>query len=791
MGKLYMIGNAHLDPVWMWRWQEGYTEVLQTFKSALDRMNEFPDFKFTSACSLYYAWVEETDPEMFAEIQKRVAEGRWNIVGGWLLQPDCNIPSGESFARHSLFAQRYFKEKFGITVKTGYNVDSFGHNAGLPKILKASGMDNYVYMRPMPHEMEQKDSLFKWEGDDGSFVTAFRIPLFYNVEMKCFDSFEKIKKLSDEEGIDYMLFYGVGNHGGGPTIELINEIEKVKPQDAIYSTPDEYFECVDKSNLNTVKGDLQHHARGCYSAETSVKAGNRKCEQNLLAAERFSVMAGKLSGMEYPNEEINKGWKNVLFNQFHDILGGCSIKSAYKDANYLYGETMAITEKVINKALQKIAWNIDTIGDEELPSYKNKRMRIWEHEKLGTPVVVFNSHPFPVTEAVQVYTYNKWATYITDDEGNVIPHQFVRGEQTNSDDRYITTFVATVPAFGYRVYRVFIEKETDVTFKKQLYVTERSLENSKIKVEFNRRTGEIAKIYDKISGKYIVEKPFGTAILDETNCDTWAHNKKVLGETIGKFKKPKFRILYDGDVLITLRVTSEYKNSTLVRDYTLIPDSNRVTVKARVDFNEKHRTFKLTFPAIGEVTAKIPYGTISKKLGTGEEPCGEWIASCGICVANDSKYGYDTTDTEMRLSILRTAVYCDHFGKRDDLCEYMDLGVHEFSYSVFPYTDNASAQKVADELNFGLKTVMGTFKKGTLPEKYSGLSNKGDNVVVTAIKKCEDSDENIIRVCEMNGKNGEFSAELFSKEIRTELSHNELKTLTESGCQLNLLEWEA
>jgi len=789
MGKLYMIGNAHLDPVWMWRWQEGYTEVLQTFKSALDRMGEFPDFKFTSACSLYYAWIEENDPEMFAEIKKRVSEGRWNIVGGWLLQPDCNIPSGESFARHSLFAQRYFKEKFGITVKTGYNVDSFGHNAGLPKILKASGMDNYVYMRPDRNEMEQKDSLFKWEGDDGSFVTAFRVPLCYNVEMKNFENFEKIKKLSDEEDIDYMLFYGVGNHGGGPTIELINEIEKVKPCDAIYSTPDEYFECVDKSNLTALKGDLQHHARGCYSAETSVKAGNRKCEQNLLAAERFSAMAKELANVDYPQAELNKAWKNVLFNQFHDILGGCSIKSAYKDADYLYGETMAITEKVINKALQKIAWNIDTIGDEELPSYKNKRMRIWEHEKLGTPVVVFNSHPFPVTEVVQVYTYNKWATYITDDEGNVIPHQFIRGEQTNSDDRYITTFVATVPALGYRVYRFFLEKETDATFEKQLFITKQSLENSKIKVEFDKRTGEISKIYDKAKGKYITHKPFGTAILDETHCDTWAHGEKILGKTVGKFAKPRFEILNDGDVLVTLRITSKYKNSTLVRDYTLIPESNRVTVKARVDFREKHRAFKLTFPATDEVLAKTAYGTIAKKLGTGEEPCGEWIASGNLCVANDSKYGYDTTDTEMRLSILRTAIYCDHFGERDDFCEYMDLGVHEFSYSVFPYTDNATSERVAQELNFGLRTVMGTFKKGTLPEKYQGLETDESGAVITTIKKCEDGEENLVRVCEMNGNDEEFSLKLFGKEIKIKLSHNEFKTLTESGKEINLIEF--
>lgn len=789
MAKIYLIGNAHLDPVWMWRWQEGYTEVLQTFKSALDRMREFPDFKFTSACSLYYAWVEETDPEMFQEIQKRVSEGRWNIVGGWLLQPDCNTPSGESFARHALYAQRYFKEKFGITVKTGYNVDSFGHNAGLPKILKASGMDNYVYMRPMPDEMEQKDSLFKWEGDDGSFVTAFRIPLCYNVEMKSFENFEKITKLSDEEGIDYMLFYGVGNHGGGPTIELINEIEKVKPCDAVYSTPDEYFECVDKSNLSTVKGDLQHHARGCYSAETSVKAGNRKCEQNLLAAERISLLAKEIAGVEYPQADLEKAWENVLFNQFHDILGGCSIKSAYKDAGYLYGEAMAITEKVINKALQKIAWNIDTIGDEELPSYKNKRMRIWEHEKLGTPVVVFNSHPFPVTEAVQVYTYNKWATYITDDERNVIPHQFVRGEQTNADDRYITTFVATVPALGYRVYRVFLEKETDVTFKKQLVITKTSLENSKIKVEFDKRTGEIGKIYDKANGKYITDKPFGTAILDETHCDTWAHNEKILGKTVGKFAHPKFEMLNDGDVCVTLRVTSKYKNSTLVRDYTLIPDSHRVTVKARVDFNEKHRAFKLTFPATDEVLAKTAYGTIAKKLGTGEEPCGEWLASGNLCVANDSKYGYDTTDSEVRLSILRTAIYCDHYGERDDLCEYMDLGEHEFSYVVFPYTDNAKAERCAQKLNFGLRVVMGTFKKGTLPEKYEGLEVDESGAVITAIKKCEDSDENLVRVCEMNGKDAEFTAKLFGREIKTNLSHNELKTLTESGEEINLIEF--
>ena len=136
MKKVHLIGNAHLDPVWLWQWQEGFAEIKATFRSALDRMKEFDDFKFTSACSAYYMWIEKSDKKMFEEIKERVKEGRWNIVGGWFVQPDCNMPSGESFARHALISQRYFKEKFGVTAKTGYNVDSFGHNGNLPQILK-------------------------------------------------------------------------------------------------------------------------------------------------------------------------------------------------------------------------------------------------------------------------------------------------------------------------------------------------------------------------------------------------------------------------------------------------------------------------------------------------------------------------------------------------------------------------------------------------------------------------------------------------------------------------------
>jgi len=174
--KIHLIGNAHLDPVWLWQWYDGYMEVKATFRSALDRMKEFPEFKFTSACAAYYEWIKEADPNMFQEIQERVREGRWTIAGGWYIQPDCNIPCGESFARHALFSQRFFQKEFGKKATVGYNVDSFGHNGSIPKLLKNSGMSGYIFMRPGPQEKPTiPDHLFEWESADGSAVPVFRI----------------------------------------------------------------------------------------------------------------------------------------------------------------------------------------------------------------------------------------------------------------------------------------------------------------------------------------------------------------------------------------------------------------------------------------------------------------------------------------------------------------------------------------------------------------------------------------------------------------------------------------
>ncbi|MCL2478316.1 MAG: hypothetical protein FWF22_02365, partial [Treponema sp.] len=304
--KVHLIGNAHIDIFWLWPWEEGLQEIRSTFASALDRIGENSNFIFTSACAYYYKLVEETDPGLFRRIQEAVKAGRWRIVGGWWLQPDCNAPSGESFARHGLYAQRYFREKFGVFAETGYNVDSFGHNGNLPQILGKCGLKNYVFMRPGPHEKILPSAIFKWEGIDGSQVLAFRIQGNYNSGSEwgkpLIDKIDSNIRTAEKDSIPMMCFYGVGNHGGGPTKQNLQTIDTLisEGKDICYSDPDKYFaEASALSNLPVVKDEMQFHAIGCYSVLSKVKRANNLAEQQLLFAEKMLAAACGSGDEEY------------------------------------------------------------------------------------------------------------------------------------------------------------------------------------------------------------------------------------------------------------------------------------------------------------------------------------------------------------------------------------------------------------------------------------------------------------------------------------------------------------
>ncbi len=310
--RFHVIGQAHIDPVWLWPWSEGISVVHSTFRSALDRMKETPDFTFTASSAQFYQWIAENDPQMLEEIRIRVEEGRWNIVGGWWVEPDVNIPSGEALVRQGLYGQLTFQKLLGHRATVAFNPDSFGHANTLPQIFKKQGMENYVFMRPMPGEKNIPADLFWWESPDGTRVLAYRIPISYNDSRSVRGRIEQVLvQLKDQPFKAFMSYFGAGDHGGGATKENIASIREIQAEKGapvlLFSTPDRYFREMrdDRSlNLPTVKDDLQHHAVGCYTAESEIKKGNRASESALVTAEKIAAIGSSVWGFKYPGPEL-------------------------------------------------------------------------------------------------------------------------------------------------------------------------------------------------------------------------------------------------------------------------------------------------------------------------------------------------------------------------------------------------------------------------------------------------------------------------------------------------------
>jgi alpha-mannosidase len=808
--KLHLIGNAHLDPVWLWRWQEGYAEIKATFRSALDRMKEFPEFIFTSACAAYYKWVEENAPEMFEEIRERVREGRWVIVGGQWIQPDCNIPAGESFVRHSLYSQRYFLDKFGVTAKVGYNVDSFGHNGMLPQILKKSGMDSYVFMRPGNHEKDLPGNLFWWESPDGSRVRAFKIPHSYSFYFGDANGEEPVEiqklraelKMSEEQGNDFMFFYGVGNHGGGPTIANLNLMRQLQKEfdkdvDIIHSSPDTYFEEISKENLEipVVKDDLQHHASGCYSTHSETKANNRKAEHRLMTAEKFASIADSRLGLAYPQERLQKAWLNVLFNQFHDIMGGCSIKEAYEDARESYGEALSIGAEALNASLQKISWSIDTMKEEISSISKEMDWKSWEYRDCGAPLVVFNPLSWEVHAPVQV---NRAVKGITDETGKALTVQTVRASQTNgSADKWDTLFMGSIPAMGYKVFWMYMNREFQTAEASNLLHAEGSvMENDFVRLEIDPHTGYIKGLFDK-QNKVEVFKDKGAipVVIDQHHCDTWAHNVFEFRNEVGRFGDAQIKWVERGPVRAKLRVTSRYNDSTLRQDFILYNDRADVEVRVKLDWREKHKMLKLSFPvnvSNPKAVYEIPYGFMERPVNGTEEPGQQWLdvhgvhsanegMEYGLALLNDSKYSFDVKENDLRMTIVHSPIFADHFGERDEWVEYMDQGVQEFKYTVLPHAGcwkDAGIVRKAYELNVPPVQIIETYHEGTMPQKSEGIRISASNIIAVVLKKAEDGDGYILRCYETSGMEtmAEIEIPMLGRKWKATFGKCEIKT---------------
>ncbi|MCU1490169.1 MAG: glycoside hydrolase family 38, partial [Acidimicrobiaceae bacterium] len=444
MRQLYMIGNAHIDPVWLWQWQEGLAEVRATFASALDRLEAHPDLVFTCDSVAYLEWVERVDPELFARIARRVEEGRWDNVGGWWIEPDCNVPAGESYVRQALYGQRFLQDRFGRIATVGCNVDPFGHNAQLPQLLSKAGLRAYLFLRPEPREKELPGEVFWWASPDGSRVLAYRIPYGYTSPGDAIDEFlEKVLERAPKDGEDLMVFYGVGNHGGGPTEENLASIARLDAEDnglaLELSGPEAFLERAATRDLPTYVGDLQHHAVGCYSAHSGVKAWNRRAEHQLMAAERWASVASVVAGQRYPSERLAEAWKLVLFNQFHDTLAGTAIEPAYVDARDQYGHASSIATDVWNQAVQSVSRRIAVPAEE------------------GTiPIVVANPHAFATSVDVEFEFEGTSSAEVvaTAEDGGPVAIQRIRSLATLGGRHRRLVLAAELPPLGYRTYRL-------------------------------------------------------------------------------------------------------------------------------------------------------------------------------------------------------------------------------------------------------------------------------------------------------------------------------------------------
>lgn len=795
---LHMIGHGHIDPTWLWNWKEGFEEVRATFKSVLDLMDEYDELHFTSSSACFYQWVKDTDPGLFERLKHRVEEGRWEIVGGFWVEPDCNIPCGESFVRHGLYSQRFFQREFGCVSKIGFNPDSFGHAGTLPQILKKLGMDYYVYMRPEPLvEMDYPSgTFFWWQSSDGSRVLSSQIPLGYDAWSNTI--IEKMTRLPHQscllpEQQHILCFYGVCNHGGGPTRETITRIrefsssnpeEKLQP---VYSTLHDFFSFMSDdtkpASIPTISNELQHHARGCYSVHSEIKRLNRRVEHALMNAERFATIAWLLGFDSYPHDSFEKCWKDLLYNQFHDILAGTSLESTYEDSRDQLGAARHRADVILNAAIQKIARSVDTSAD-------------------GNAVIAFNPLPWPVTAALtappSVERFLEKPLHVVNESEEVIPSQPVRGERIDHT-RYC--FVAELPAMGYRVFNIRGGAGT-CRHTLPLDAGPNYIQNLWWRMEFDPLTGEVTRLFDCMHKTEILKRGHILAAMVD-HSDTWSHGIHEYRVEAGRFTAASLRVVERGDVQVTMQAVTRYGDSEAVTEYTLYREIDHINCDLRLNWHQRYQMLKLSFETLiqhGLSTYDVPYGYQERTPNGGEEPGQQWFdltgdisgIPYGLAILNDCKYGFDVRDGVMRISLLRSPAYAHHDNGRFDSSAcwpIMDQGEQRIRLSLIPHAGDwreAGVVKRAWELNAPPMVHPESSHPGGHALQAGLLGTEAHNVLLSVIKCSEDGEDIVIRGYETAGRPAKTRLHLpyFDKFFDLVFAPHEIKTV-----RINRKEW--
>jgi len=780
--NIRIVGNSHIDMAWLWPWTETVEVVRNTFQSVLDLMREYPDFKFTMSSARAYEWMQEKYPDLFQQIEKRVKQGRWEIIGGMWVEPDLNMPDGESLVRQILVGKRYFQKNFGVDVKIGWNPDSFGYNYQLPQIYKRSGMDYFVTQKLLwAHEFTTFPyKLFWWQSPDGSrLLTYFPHDYAGGIDAEPLATDLSIwmpsiygKSLPDKP--EMMHLYGVGDHGGGPTRIMLDHAKQLMAADAVYpklefSFARDFFSDLEKKlpsmQVPTWDDELYFaYHRGVFTTQAETKRRIRRAEETVLNAEKFASLAS-LYGRPYPQDGMELTWKNLLFDHFHDIMPGSGIAVNYLDAKRNLENVDRAANDVTTRSLREIAAHINTQGE-------------------GVPVIIFNSLSWRRTEVTEVEAQLPTSAQqigVVDSSGKPAESQLLSLDADTHRARFL--LLSTTPAFGYRTY--FVRAATTApAVHSLLKASFDTLENEFLRVKIDPQTGCMSSLFDKRSG---------TESLAPAETDTGGPKTSTCGNLLQTFvDKPKqwdawnidadfekqhwdldkadaVKLVESGPLRAIIQVKNHFQNSTFVRDIILYAGVPRVDVQMQADWHEKHILLKVAFPLSAhsdKAAYEIPFGSVERPTTRNtpaeqaqfEVPAQRWAdisdAKHGFSLLNDCKYGYDAKGNVLRLSLLRSPEWPD---------PHADEGHHEFTYSLYPHAGGwkeALTIRRGYELNYKLISLPLEKHEGSLAAEHSFLQVQPDNVIVTALKKAEDENVLIVRFYEWAGKDSEVTLQL-------------------------------
>ena len=707
--NLSAIGHAHIDTAWLWPLAETKRKCYRTFSSALAMMDVYPDYQFVCSQAQQLDWMKSEQPALYAKIKRRVRDGRFIPAGGAWVEPDCNLPSGESLIRQFLVGQRFFRKEFGRYCREFWNPDVFGYNGQLPQIMRGSGIHRFLTQKLSWNQINKPQAhTFWWEGIDGSRVlTHFPPADFYNSTCTVKELLFNVSNYKDLERSNESYFlFGYGDGGGGPTWEMVEQLRRAKDVDGLprsaQRSPEEFFARLeaDMKELTVQVGELYLEChRGTYTTQGKNKLSNRRSEDLLHDIEFLAAIApGK-----YPAAEINRLWKLVLLNQFHDIIPGSSITAVYRDSDEQYAEIAAAGTRLRTAALRKL-----------FPAGQRS-------------VAVINTLGFSRREVV--------------DFGG-------------------KPALVSAPAMGYAVQAPATRTNHPVT----LTETRRGfvLENQFLRA-IVLRTGLVTSLVDKRTGRETIAGQANQFVLFEdvpNNFDAWDvevfHREKRRDVAGAK----SCRIIERHPLRVTVEFATDLSpKSRLKQRVTLDAVAPRLDFSCDVEWQESHQLLKVEFPTTirsAAATYEIQFGHLqrpthfntSHDLARFEVCAHRWAdlsePGCGLALLNDCKYGHAAYQNVLQLSLLRSPKHPDPVA---------DMGRHQFRYALWPHAGdfrNGGVIPAARAFNAPLLLQPTAAPAG----ERSFFSVNSPAVVIDTVKQAEDSRSLIVRLYEAHGARG-------------------------------------